>query len=70
VETPVKSTLDNLNRQSQSTTDNLNRQSTITEIGKHQSTISNRSMAIQQLDDQLRRYQDLARRAADLRSYL
>jgi len=27
-------------------------------------------MAIQQLDDQLRRYQDLARRASDLRSYL
>jgi hypothetical protein len=59
VETPVKSTFDNLNRQS-----------AITEICKLQSTISNLFMAIQQLDDQLRRYQDLARRAADLRSYL
>jgi hypothetical protein len=28
------------------------------------------SMAIQQLDEQLRRYEDLARRARDLRSYL
>jgi len=27
-------------------------------------------MALQQLDEQLRRYEDLARRAADLRSYL
>jgi hypothetical protein len=28
------------------------------------------SMPIQQLDEQLRRYEDLARRARDLRSYL
>jgi hypothetical protein len=66
VETPVKSTLDNLNRQTTISIDN--RQSPKSATISQQSAID--LMAIQQLDDQLRRYQDLARRAADLRSYL